>query len=1218
MKKILLFIFSLALASGFVSAQTCPGPSQRTALINLQRAGVTESTRAGQFPLTDTCGNLRYAQYTEVNLTPIAYTPTSTGNTANLSEFVITPTGNVWYIDWQGRAILVYNASTTGDKDFLEIDTNLPPDNIQDTMYTKSKTTFGGRVIMPGQDVLVIDSFANADFIVNGFRNAQVSVYDNLSGAYAQLAQIGNESKIVLGENSVAFKIQSATGTNPVVPGAPFKTLFQYLESDTSLYFPTYPPLRDDAITPSNFLGTDVGGRLVSMPLTSIPGGVQAYLYNDAPGTDPGITPDPEYGPFLAYNEGAQEEWFYDMPSGFWVLTSDPSGYFITSSEFTGTAEPGDPLTLAQQGATVGQALAWNGTQYVPTTISGSTSGPDSTLAKTNGSYLNKRITDNVYKNGTLGIRTTDTTGILSIQLKQNTAPGISKPGIYYKQLGQNWWINQRVQNPSLGWQNLNSGDFYSGVINNGTNGAISPITDTLPNIVWRQGQNWQQQPAMYTSQETNWWGPPVLGGSGQKNVYEFHVPQVIDSGGYEHRPLTGYFEKAANGYGTYGFNVTTLTINDWRGGQNSVFSVNRNSETSFGQSNFYNDSLYTLNLSDLRQNSVAHFSAANRPSTGNPTGRANFITIGGNGAFQNVVGIGALYTDSNNGGNLDQLFTTQTGSTQFERMRIKGGEYAVGIKNTNPQQELQVGGDILTESIRANASGDSAALTLKYSSSQTTPIFLSQYNNNTTAFYAHAYNITNPSLVLGKAGTVDINSPNNTIVGLTSASFSSGAGNNTLIGARSGNSMTAAYENDFYGSSSGRNCVDCYQNFGGGYNTLTNCTSCFQNMALGRGSMQSVTTGYASTGVGVLSLASATVPADMTVVGQQAAQLATSADASVVIGAGAARQRTSISGSVIIGTNASNITGTVTNQLWIDNASTSTPLIKGDFSADTLRVFGRFKAGFETIAHTSSIIDIINNTGKNVIYRTTSNPEGAITANPGDIALSNISSTGRFWLKKTGTGNTGWVELTDINLYNSNGTTGAARTVTLTDYIRWNLTTNAGTGIAPMSIRVGGTAPNLQSWVATTSSDSLVTKFDNAKGFLLQSNNNIILQNTDSNNGITIDEVSKSTITTGGVVRNASSRLDATSNVTIAPENSVVVAQPGCTALDLTQIGTTSGLERQGTSHWITNYTGGTLTINAFAGESINNSSSATMPDGKSGWIMCIGPGDYALMVGQ
>ncbi len=210
------------------------------------------------------------------------------------------------------------------------------------------------------------------------------------------------------------------------------------------------------------------------------------------------------------------------------------------------------------------------------------------------------------------------------------------------------------------------------------------------------------------------------------------------------------------------------------------------------------------------------------------------------------------------------------------------------------------------------------------------------------------------------------------------------------------------------------------------------------------------------------------------------------------------------------------------------------------------------------------------------------------------------------------------WGPTTATNIYNSDGVLGLARTATITNYFRLNKVTDAGTGIQPVSIRVGGTAPGLQSWVATTSMDSLQIKFDNAKGFIVQSNSNIIIQNTDSNNGITIDEASKSVITSGGVVRNAANRLNATSNVTIAPENSVVVAQPGATNLPLTQIGTTAGLERQGTSHWVTNYSGGTLTLTPFAGELINNAASATIPDGKSAWLMCIGPGDWALMVGQ
>lgn len=58
MKNYLLLFFSLT--AFFVAAQTCPGPSQRQALLNLQKAGIVNGTRAYQIPMTDTCGNQRY------------------------------------------------------------------------------------------------------------------------------------------------------------------------------------------------------------------------------------------------------------------------------------------------------------------------------------------------------------------------------------------------------------------------------------------------------------------------------------------------------------------------------------------------------------------------------------------------------------------------------------------------------------------------------------------------------------------------------------------------------------------------------------------------------------------------------------------------------------------------------------------------------------------------------------------------------------------------------------------------------------------------------------------------------------------------------------------------------------------------------------------------------------------------------------------------------
>jgi hypothetical protein len=49
------------------------------------------------------------------------------------------------------------------------------------------------------------------------------------------------------------------------------------------------------------------------------------------------------------------------------------------------------------------------------------------------------------------------------------------------------------------------------------------------------------------------------------------------------------------------------------------------------------------------------------------------------------------------------------------------------------------------------------------------------------------------------------------------------------------------------------------------------------------------------------------------------------------------------------------------------------------------------------------------NSTGSNALYRSNATPESAITANPGDLAQTSISSFGELYLKETGTGTTGW-----------------------------------------------------------------------------------------------------------------------------------------------------------------------------------------------------------------
>jgi len=52
-----------------------------------------------------------------------------------------------------------------------------------------------------------------------------------------------------------------------------------------------------------------------------------------------------------------------------WVLSGSSTGSFFTSDEFTGDGSGGAPLTLAQQGASSGQVLKWDGSAWTPAQV---------------------------------------------------------------------------------------------------------------------------------------------------------------------------------------------------------------------------------------------------------------------------------------------------------------------------------------------------------------------------------------------------------------------------------------------------------------------------------------------------------------------------------------------------------------------------------------------------------------------------------------------------------------------------------------------------------------------------------------------------------------------------------------------------------------------------------------------------------------------------------
>ena len=143
------------------------------------------------------------------------------------------------------------------------------------------------------------------------------------------------------------------------------------------------------------------------------------------------------------------------------------------------------------------------------------------------------------------------------------------------------------------------------------------------------------------------------------------------------------------------------------------------------------------------------------------------------------------------------------------------------------------------------------------------------------------------------------------------------------------------------------------------------------------------------------------------------------------------------------------------------------------------------------TSGATAKMIRVGNTTGYNDFYRSTATPEGAITADPGDLALTNISSTGKLWLKETGGGNTGWSQL----LTTTNGITGggtanqmayfdAAKNIVSSSNFTYNSTdaviTRTYTNTRDMPLVLNGNVPGINFRATTNASFSLFNGYFN------------------------------------------------------------------------------------------------------------------------------------------
>jgi len=143
-----------------------------------------------------------------------------------------------------------------------------------------------------------------------------------------------------------------------------------------------------------------------------------------------------------------------------------------------------------------------------------------------------------------------------------------------------------------------------------------------------------------------------------------------------------------------------------------------------------------------------------------------------------------------------------------------------------------------------------------------------------------------------------------------------------------------------YLGEESGDHEIEETESTGVGYQSLLN-NSGFYNNAFGYGSMFSNTDGFDNTAFGRISMSNNTTGDRNVGIGNGTLNLNKTGDNNTAIGAYAgANTPDDISGSVFIGQSAG-YNATESNQLYIENSSSETPLIGGDFSTDEVVING-------------------------------------------------------------------------------------------------------------------------------------------------------------------------------------------------------------------------------------------------------------------------------------
>lgn len=252
--KNFLLLAAFAIVFGSIRGQT------PITLQQIQAAATVEGQKGGQVPLSrDSDGKMRYAQYVEIEPTPVPFTPTATGNATHLSEFVIGADNNDYFIDWQGRG---RRLNVTADMDWLKISNNQIPYAITDTIWTDNLVSINGRGIVANCELTVFDSVSVAGVTIAavGNREARLAMFNTLNGAWSTIEQNGSAVQIGAATGTTAFKVVEIGSGTPGAPAGPFTNHFSVDFSSDVVKMDDYASPRNDAGSPLNIASFDAAG----------------------------------------------------------------------------------------------------------------------------------------------------------------------------------------------------------------------------------------------------------------------------------------------------------------------------------------------------------------------------------------------------------------------------------------------------------------------------------------------------------------------------------------------------------------------------------------------------------------------------------------------------------------------------------------------------------------------------------------------------------------------------------------------------------------------------------------------------------------------------------------------------------------------------------------------------------------------------------------------